>query len=99
MFLGSGLLVEFLGFLKFMCLYIEVPKTNVDTFSDILNFISLKRGIIFVLGLGLRFLSKINILWRIFLDLSILLIVVSLLSVLIKDLYLCDESLLHLSIC
>jgi len=43
-----------------MCLYVEVLKTNVDTFSHVLNFISLKR-ILFVLGLGLRFLSKINI--------------------------------------
>jgi len=33
----------FSGFLKLMCLYIEVPKTNVETFSHILNFISLKR--------------------------------------------------------
>jgi len=27
-----------------MCLYIEVPKTNVDIFSHILHLISLKRG-------------------------------------------------------
>ena len=44
MFLGSDLLVRFLVFLKLMCLYIEVPKTNIDNFSHILNFISLKRG-------------------------------------------------------
>jgi len=44
MFLGLGLLIGFSGFLKIMCLYIEVSKTNVDTFSHILYSMSLKRG-------------------------------------------------------
>jgi len=43
MFLGLGLLVRFSSFLKLICLYIEVSKTNVNTFSHILNLISLKR--------------------------------------------------------
>ena len=60
MFLGLGLLVGFLDFLKLVCLYLEVSKINVDTFSHILNLIS-KERILFVLGLGLWFLSKINI--------------------------------------
>jgi len=36
-------------------------KTDVDTFSDILNLIFIKERVLFVLGLGLWFLSKINI--------------------------------------
>jgi len=43
MFLGFLLSFRVLGFLKLVYLYIEVPKNNVDTFSHILNFISLKR--------------------------------------------------------
>jgi len=46
-FLGSsfliGLMVGFISFLKLMCLYMEVQKIDVDTFSYILNFISLNR--------------------------------------------------------
>jgi len=42
-FFSLGLLVEFPCFLKLMCLYIEVPKIDVDTFGHILNLISLKR--------------------------------------------------------
>jgi len=44
-----------------MYLYIEVSKTIVDTFSHILNLIFIKERVLFVLGLGLWFLSKINI--------------------------------------
>ena len=44
MFLGLAFLLGFIGFIKLMCLYIKVPKTNVHTFSHILNFISLKKG-------------------------------------------------------
>jgi len=33
--LGLGLLVGFSGFLKLMCLYIEVSKTNVENFNHI----------------------------------------------------------------
>jgi len=33
MFLSSGLLVWFSGFLKLRCLYIKVPKIDVDTFE------------------------------------------------------------------
>ena len=53
MFLGLGFLVGFSGFLKLVCLYIEVSKTHVDTFSHILNFISLKRGFSLLLAYGL----------------------------------------------
>jgi len=58
MFSGLDLLVRFLGFLKLMCLYIEVPKTNVESY---IKFDFIKERILFVLGLGLWFLSKINI--------------------------------------
>jgi len=34
MFLGSGLLIGFPSFLKLMWLYIEVPKTDIDTFES-----------------------------------------------------------------
>jgi len=46
---------------KLMYLYIEISKTIVDTFSHILNLIFIKERVLFVLGLGLWFLSKINI--------------------------------------
>ena len=36
-------------------------KNNVDTFNHILNLIFIKERVLFVLGLGLWFLSKINI--------------------------------------
>jgi len=41
MFLDFFFLLEFLCFLKFMCF--EIPNPNIDIFSYILNFISLKR--------------------------------------------------------
>jgi len=44
-----------------MYLYIEVSKTIVDTVSHILNLIFIKERVLFVHGLGLWFLSKINI--------------------------------------
>jgi len=50
-----------LRFFKLMYLYIEVPKTIANTFSHILNLIFIKERVLFVLGLGLWFLSKINI--------------------------------------
>jgi len=44
MILGLGFLLGFIGFHKIMCLYIEVQKIDINTFSHILNFISLKRN-------------------------------------------------------
>jgi len=40
---GLEFLLGFIGFFKLMCLYLEVPKAYVNTFSHILNFISLKK--------------------------------------------------------
>jgi len=66
MFLCLGLFVGFPGFLKHMCLYIEAPKTNIDIFSHILNFISLKRGFSFFLAWASGFYQRLISLWRIF---------------------------------
>jgi len=52
MFLGSSFLVGFSGFLKLMCLYIEVPKTNVDTFESYYMHLHYLR-VLLVLGLEL----------------------------------------------
>jgi len=63
------------------------------------NFILLKRGFSLFLEKASDSYQRLTSLWQIILELSILLIVVSLLSVLIKDLYVCGESSLDLSIC
>ena len=59
-------LLEFIDFLILMCLYIEIPKINVDTFSYILNFISLKGELSLFWALALGSYEILTFLWRIF---------------------------------
>jgi len=77
MFLGLGLLVGFLGFLKLMCPYIEVLKTNVDIFESYymhLHYLredslgSWIRTLILINMLDCGILQKKNIITNIFLQ-------------------------------